>query len=552
MAFENTGALAFANALSNLGANIGQGLQERYKRDAMAAAVPDMQAGNWGSAGAKLMEIDPATGFKLIEKQRQTDEFNKLYGGGSLSALGAPTPAPGPMNLAGAILAQESGNNPNVGTSVDGARGIGQILPETFNRFAQPGENINNPSDNARVSNRILDTYMQKYGDPARAATAYFSGEGNVAPPGSPTPWKRDTHDGNNKYVSSYVSDIMNRMGGQQTAQAGNIMSDASPSLMAQYNRARWTIANPNMSDAAKEAAKLDLQNIQTMMREDRAANRPTDAQRNYNLARQQGFTGSFMDYQQAQQSGGGSRIERDVAVRRAEGERAGLKDDALQTYALTGKMPKEDQQLTAGDRDAIRNYDEAATSAQNVIGALRQAKDLSKVSMGGPGAGMIAKVGAMTGNETAINTVELDNLISGQALDSLRAVFGGNPTEGERKILLDIQGSSSQPDSVRQRIFDRAIKAAESRLKTSQERANELRGGTYYKPRGQAQPQSGPMAGAQPTMQSGSFQPSGSVSAARPLPADILNEARQAIPRKGRDAVLGVLRQQGFDTSGL
>lgn len=64
-----------------------------------------------------------------------------------------------------------------------------------------------------------------------------------------------------------------------------------------------------------------------------------------------------------------------------------------------------------------------------------------------------------------------------------LKAIFGGNPTEGERRVLLDIQGSSSQPDAVRQRIFDRAIGLAETRLKLNQDRANELRGGTYFKP---------------------------------------------------------------------
>lgn len=125
---------------------------------------------------------------------------------------GARPALPAAGSLHSAIIGQESGGNPNIGASVNGAQGIGQIMPATFARYAQPGERIDNPADNLAVSKRITDTYLQKYGDPQRAAVAYFSGEGNVAPPGSPTPYIRDVADGNGKTVSSYVSDVMRRM----------------------------------------------------------------------------------------------------------------------------------------------------------------------------------------------------------------------------------------------------------------------------------------------------------------------------------------------------
>lgn len=44
----------------------------------------------------------------------------------------------------------------------------------------------------------------------------------------------------------------------------------------------------------------------------------------------------------------------------------------------------------------------------------------------------------------------------------------------------------------------------------------------------------------------------SGNVKSAKPIPSNVLDEARAAIPRKGRDAVINLLRQQGFDTTGL
>ncbi|MEJ0094557.1 MAG: transglycosylase SLT domain-containing protein [Methylocella sp.] len=140
---------------------------------------------------------------------KTNDYLNSPQGAGS-SPPGAQTAA---SDISGPILQQESGNNPNVAPSVDGARGQGQIMPATFAAYAKPGESIDNPSDNLAVHHRIIADYQQRYGgDPARVAVAYFSGPGNVAPPGSPTPWIADREDGNGKTVSSYVNDVTGRV----------------------------------------------------------------------------------------------------------------------------------------------------------------------------------------------------------------------------------------------------------------------------------------------------------------------------------------------------
>ncbi len=104
-----------------------------------------------------------------------------------------------------AILQQESGNKgPNPG----------QVQPGTFAQYAKPGEDFNNPGDKRVVAMRIVDDLSQKYGgDPARVAVGYFSGPGNVAPVGSPQPYIADLKDANGKSVSSYVSDITQRLG---------------------------------------------------------------------------------------------------------------------------------------------------------------------------------------------------------------------------------------------------------------------------------------------------------------------------------------------------
>lgn len=126
--------------------------------------------------------------------------------------------APPLPKLQDAVFGQESGQGKNTQTSPTGAVGYGQIEPATFRQFAGPGQDINNEADNKAVGQRIIANYYQQYnGDPYRVAVAYYSGPGNVAPPGSPTPWIRDISRDKNgnpiKPVSRYVSDIATRLG---------------------------------------------------------------------------------------------------------------------------------------------------------------------------------------------------------------------------------------------------------------------------------------------------------------------------------------------------
>ena len=141
---------------------------------------------------------------------------------------------------------------------------------------------------------------------------------------------------------------------------------------------------------------------------------------------------------------------------------------------------------LTAHEQTVIDKADEALAANQAVIGNLRDAKKLSPKAASGPYALERGQMGqhlpgflGAGGKET----VELHNIVTTNAVEQLKAVFGGNPTEGERKILIDLQGSASASDEVRQKIFDRAIEAAERRIETNRQKAQQIRGGTYYTP---------------------------------------------------------------------
>ena len=234
--------------------------------------------------------------------------------------------------------------------------------------------------------------------------------------------------------------------------------------------------------------------------------------------------------------------VQSQVEQRVTAADKLGIpKDDpAYKSYILTGKMPREDQApLTATDKRAILDADEAVQTNRAGITALDEAMKISPQAYTGLGASARAKAGNLlpdaivpdiiSSKAGSAATANYENLVLGQALGQLKATFGAAPTEGERKILLELQASVDKPDNVRQDILRRAKMLAENRLKFNQERADQLRGGSYYKPQQSRQP-----AAAQPQ-------------------GDALAAARDAIQR-GADpaAVRQRLQQNGIDPSGL
>lgn len=182
---------------------------------------------------------------------------------------------------------------------------------------------------------------------------------------------------------------------------------------------------------------------------------------------------------------GGVNDYDRLVEQRRKQAEASGLKPDdpRYNSFVLTGKFPREDAQpLTATDKKFIMEADEGVQAAQTAITNLQEAKKLSKSALSGPGAATRGYGWSLLGDKSGQDTEQLNNLVMTNALTQLKSIFGAAPTEGERAILLDIQGSVNKPDAVRQEIYDRAIKMAQRRLVLNQQRANQLRGGDFYK----------------------------------------------------------------------
>lgn len=76
--------------------------------------------------------------------------------------------------------------------------------------------------------------------------------------------------------------------------------------------------------------------------------------------------------------------------------------------------------------------------------------------------------------------TREQENLLTGQALQQLKAAFGGNPTEGERAILLSVQGLGAKSIEERSKVIQNAIAQTKNRISLQQKRLQDVSAGKY------------------------------------------------------------------------
>jgi hypothetical protein len=152
---------------------------------------------------------------------------------------------------------------------------------------------------------------------------------------------------------------------------------------------------------------------------------------------------------------------------------------------------------LTADERKRVFESRDIIAASEDSISGLRRAIALSPLAYEGIGSSTkaLARSSLPGEDKNALATIEFDILLKQQVLPMLKTVFGGNPTEGERQILIDLQGSSSLSRSIREKLLSEAILAAEARIARRSSEVDAIVSGTYFKP---GAPPSAP-AGAPP-----------------------------------------------------
>jgi hypothetical protein len=231
----------------------------------------------------------------------------------------------------------------------------------------------------------------------------------------------------------------------------------------AQANReARATELQAKLSDArTSQAEKLAAQKEMRQMQ--------IDAQRDLKQ-----FAASL--------AAGMRQQEAPVAVIGPDGKPVYVsRKDAMGKSPATAEKGKGGPMSVTLQKELLEN-DDSVQSAKNVVGMLEAAKKINKDAYSGyfaKGRAVLASnlPGSTPGADATIN---IDNMMTGQALENLKATFGSMPTEGERKILLEMQASVDKTPKQREDIMDRAIAAAKRRSEYAGAKAKSIRIGEY------------------------------------------------------------------------
>lgn len=143
---------------------------------------------------------------------------------------------------------------------------------------------------------------------------------------------------------------------------------------------------------------------------------------------------------------------------------------------AASGKLTPGEVKLKAEAEEALGGIDDA-------MGSLKRAYSLNPNTFDGTLVSIAQrKVLEQTDpkDPRVLATREQQNLLSKGAISNLRTAFGGNPTEGERKALLDLEGIDAKSKDERAQIMKNTYKLLQARRTREQKRLNDITQGLY------------------------------------------------------------------------
>lgn len=198
---------------------------------------------------------------------------------------------------------------------------------------------------------------------------------------------------------------------------------------------------------------------------------------------------------EQISQTGQNYRTQAQIAEARKKAEVKEVGGLIIRQYAdgsvdIVGKAQPKQDASTLGKVAEIQSMND---SANQTIAQLERAKELSRqgIYSGYGASGRADVMGFVGGTEQSKRTQEYTNIIVNSALQSLKTVFGGAPTEGERVMLIKVQASADYPQEVREKILDQAIEMAQAKIASNNRQISTLTGQQPSYPQASAPPSS-------------------------------------------------------------
>jgi hypothetical protein len=189
-------------------------------------------------------------------------------------------------------------------------------------------------------------------------------------------------------------------------------------------------------------------------------------------------------EYQKRVETLGNMNIESKLAQITAS--LAGVSTAAANLALAQEKFQNQKQQQTRLSPAEVTLKKEAedfiASSKQSLLD-LKQAYALNPNSLAGgwleKGQQFLSEA-AGSKDPVIVNTRIINNLLGSQGLAKLKATFGGAPTEGERAILMELEGIGSKTREERAAIIKRTYKVLQDRMAREQARLDQITSGAY------------------------------------------------------------------------
>lgn len=487
--------------LSDLGRGLGGIAEDQRKRQLRAAIGGPLQQGDYsGAAQAAFQSGDLDTGVSLL-RLAETKKLHEAQAAADAQAMGGLTGSVTPMSLQGGDMAKYR----DAIASIE-SRGSGDyaaVGPQTktgdraYGRYQVMGANI--PAWTKEILGRSMTP--QEFLSDQKAQDAVFDakfggylksgGPQNAASmwfTGKPLAQGGGLADVNGMTGNRYADRFMQALGPQRVQ-----VADASGRIPASVGVSGGVTAGPETG--ALEARRADLENRL--------------------------LTPNISDNVRARLQSAISAIDRQLSRADRQEELSLRRDERRQVFeqhqadlqakreaTAVAKAPTADQSNAAGFSDRMKNA-EKVLSDPALMAAVVGNEGVKNASMG-----KIPLVGAkwQTPEYKRYERAKKDFITAVLRKESGASISPTEFANEEAKYF-------PQPWDDEQTIKDKAD--ARSIAIQSMERT------------------AGPALKAAP-------------SSGKPIPSNVLQEAQAAIPRKGREAVIGELQRLGFDTSGL
>lgn len=186
--------------------------------------------------------------------------------------------------------------------------------------------------------------------------------------------------------------------------------------------------------------------------------------------------------------------------------------------------FPRTDTPISATDKKAIFEAEDALPQLQGTKEALARAKEINDKTFTGYTAGIRGDIGTklpggslLVDQKAALATSEWQKIMGPEALQAMASTLKGATTDFELRKFIEMLGDPATDPKIRKSIIERMERLTDRKIELQGSRVKDLRGGDYFKPGGGGS--GSPAAPAAPTATQAPQVPQAAAAALRAKP---------------------------------